>query len=87
MEATSLLLPPTTQALLYLQASFIFACLLLQLGVEILAFPCNQFVGQVPGSNEQIVEFACTRFKAEYPIFGKFDVNGSNAAPLYKFLM
>ncbi|XP_064964984.1 probable phospholipid hydroperoxide glutathione peroxidase 6, mitochondrial [Musa acuminata AAA Group] len=52
---------------------------------EILAFPCNQFAGQEPGNNEEIVEFACTRFKAEYPIFDKVDVNGSNAAPLYKF--
>ncbi|KAF8379492.1 hypothetical protein HHK36_028927 [Tetracentron sinense] len=55
-------------------------------GVEILAFPCNQFAGQEPGSNEQILEFACTRFKAEYPIFDKVDVNGKNAAPIYKFL-
>uniref|UniRef100_A0ACD5Y3F9 Uncharacterized protein n=1 Tax=Avena sativa TaxID=4498 RepID=A0ACD5Y3F9_AVESA len=55
-------------------------------GLEILAFPCNQFAGQEPDSDEQIVEFACTRFKAEYPIFRKVDVNGNNAAPLYKFL-
>nr|AAL55674.1 glutathione peroxidase [Hevea brasiliensis] len=55
-------------------------------GLEILAFPCNQFGSQEPGTNEQIVEFACTRFKAEYPIFDKVDVNGNNAAPLYKFL-
>lgn len=44
---------------------------LLQLGFKILAFPCNQFAGQEPSSNEQIVEFACNRFKAEFPIFGK----------------
>ncbi|THG16523.1 hypothetical protein TEA_010566 [Camellia sinensis var. sinensis] len=55
-------------------------------GLEILAFPCNQFGGQEPGNNEQIVEFACTRFKAEFPIFDKVDVNGENAAPIYKFL-
>ncbi|KDP25447.1 hypothetical protein JCGZ_20603 [Jatropha curcas] len=55
-------------------------------GLEILAFPCNQFGSQEPGTNEQIVEFACTRFKAEYPIFDKIDVNGNNAAALYKFL-
>ncbi|GER44561.1 glutathione peroxidase [Striga asiatica] len=55
-------------------------------GLEILAFPCNQFGSQEPGTNEQIQEFACTRFKAEYPIFDKIDVNGSNAAPLYKYL-
>ncbi|KAI3453702.1 hypothetical protein Pfo_010365 [Paulownia fortunei] len=55
-------------------------------GLEILAFPCNQFGSQEPGSNEEIQEFACTRFKAEYPIFDKIEVNGSNAAPLYKHL-
>lgn len=43
----------------------------LYVGLEILAFPCNQFGAQEPGSNEEIVEFACTRFKAEYPIFDK----------------
>ena len=40
-------------------------------GLEILAFPCNQFGSQEPGTNEEIVQFACTRFKAEYPIFDK----------------
>ncbi|KAJ8623956.1 hypothetical protein MRB53_032486 [Persea americana] len=55
-------------------------------GFEILAFPCNQFGGQEPGTNEEILETACTRFKAEYPIFDKVDVNGNNAAPVYKFL-
>ncbi|KAL9246730.1 hypothetical protein vseg_020228 [Gypsophila vaccaria] len=55
-------------------------------GFEILAFPCNQFGKQEPGDNGQIVEFACTRFKAEFPIFDKVEVNGSSAAPIYKFL-
>lgn len=55
-------------------------------GFEILAFPCNQFGGQEPGNNTQIKEFACTRFKAEFPIFDKVDVNGPNTAPVYKFL-
>jgi len=55
-------------------------------GLEILAFPCNQFGGQEPGDNAQIAEVACTRFKAEFPIFDKVEVNGSNVAPLYKFL-
>lgn len=55
-------------------------------GLEILAFPCNQFGGQEPGSIEEIQNMVCTRFKAEYPIFDKVDVNGDNAAPLYKFL-
>ncbi|XP_057760138.1 probable phospholipid hydroperoxide glutathione peroxidase, partial [Arachis stenosperma] len=55
-------------------------------GLEILAFPCNQFGAQEPGTNEEIANFVCTRFKAEFPIFDKVDVNGENAAPLYKFL-
>ncbi|GAB4854639.1 Glutathione peroxidase 7 [Ancistrocladus abbreviatus] len=45
-------------------------------GFEILAFPCNQFGAQEPGSNQDIKQFACTRFKAEFPIFSKVDVNG-----------
>jgi glutathione peroxidase len=53
---------------------------------EILGFPSNQFGGQEPGSNEQIKEFACTRFKAEFPLFDKINVNGKNQAPLYKYL-
>lgn len=40
-------------------------------GFEILAFPCNQFGGQEPGNNEEIQEVACTRLKAEFPIFDK----------------
>nr|AZL93850.1 glutathione peroxidase [Ceanothus thyrsiflorus] len=55
-------------------------------GFEILAFPCNQFGGQEPENNEKIQEFVCTRFKAEFPVFDKIEVNGKNAAPLYKFL-
>ena len=38
---------------------------------EILAFPCNQFLRQEPGTAEQAKDFACTRFKAEYPVFQK----------------
>ncbi|KAL4307978.1 hypothetical protein GQ457_01G053620 [Hibiscus cannabinus] len=53
-------------------------------GFEILAFPCNQFAGQEPGTNKQIQEAVCTVFKAEFPIFDKVAVNGKNAAPLYK---
>nr|ABK26265.1 unknown [Picea sitchensis] len=55
-------------------------------GLEILAFPCNQFGAQEPGDNTQIAEMACTRFKAEFPIFDKVEVNGNSATPLYKFL-
>nr|APZ77211.1 glutathione peroxidase [Populus euphratica]APZ77212.1 glutathione peroxidase [Populus euphratica]APZ77214.1 glutathione peroxidase [Populus euphratica]APZ77223.1 glutathione peroxidase [Populus euphratica]APZ77224.1 glutathione peroxidase [Populus euphratica] len=55
-------------------------------GFEILAFPCNQFGGQEPGSNPEIKQFACTRYKAEFPIFDKVDVNGPSTAPVYQFL-
>lgn len=55
-------------------------------GFEILAFPCNQFAFQEPGTNEEIEEAVCTRFKAEFPIFDKIGVNGKDTAPLYKFL-
>ncbi|CAI8614165.1 unnamed protein product [Vicia faba] len=55
-------------------------------GLEILAFPCNQFLNQEPESSQDIEQFACTRFKAEYPIFGKACVNGPDTIPLYKFL-
>ncbi|KAI3933176.1 hypothetical protein MKW92_029739 [Papaver armeniacum] len=56
------------------------------LRLEILAFPCNQFGFQEPGSNTEIKQFACTRFKAEFPIFDKVDVNGPFTAPVYQFL-
>ncbi|XP_073131827.1 probable phospholipid hydroperoxide glutathione peroxidase isoform X3 [Henckelia pumila] len=55
-------------------------------GFEVLAFPCNQFGGQEPGSNAEIKEFASTKYKAEFPIFDKVDVNGPNTAPVYEFL-
>lgn len=55
-------------------------------GLEILAFPCNQFLNQEPGSSHDAQEFACTRYKAEYPIFQKVRVNGPATAPAYKFL-
>lgn len=43
----------------------------LSVGFEILAFPCNQFRSQEPGSSEEIQNVVCTRFKAEFPIFEK----------------
>ncbi|TYH57458.1 hypothetical protein ES332_D08G090500v1 [Gossypium tomentosum] len=45
-----------------------------------------KFGGQEPGTNEQIQEATCSMFKAEFPIFVKVEVNGKNAAPLYRFL-
>ncbi|MTV28438.1 glutathione peroxidase [Nitriliruptoraceae bacterium ZYF776] len=55
-------------------------------GLEILAFPCNQFLNQEPESSEKVEEFACSRFNAAYSIFQKVRVNGPKTAPLYKFL-
>jgi glutathione peroxidase len=55
-------------------------------GLEILAFPCNQFAGQEPGSDEEIAAFCETRFHTSFPLFAKIDVNGSNAHPLYEYL-
>ncbi|CAN1253791.1 Probable glutathione peroxidase 8 [Linum perenne] len=40
-------------------------------GLEILAFPCNQFGAEEPGNNDEIEEFVCSRFKSEFPIFDK----------------
>lgn len=40
-------------------------------GLEILAFPCNQFGDEEPGTNAEISDFVCTRFKSEFPILGK----------------
>ncbi|XP_042048536.1 probable phospholipid hydroperoxide glutathione peroxidase [Salvia splendens] len=55
-------------------------------GLEILAFPCEQFSKKEPGSSQDAEQFACTRFNAEFPMFQKVKVNGANAAPVYKFL-
>ncbi|XP_078445248.1 putative glutathione peroxidase 4 [Wolffia australiana] len=53
---------------------------------EILAFPCNQFLSGEPLTSQQAENFACERYKAEYPIFQKIRVNGPDTAPVYKFL-
>merc|ERR1712087_552889 len=52
---------------------------------EILAFPCNQFGGQEPGSNEQIKSFT-RRYGVEFPVTEKADVNGPNAHPFFVYL-
>ncbi|NBX92956.1 MAG: glutathione peroxidase [Proteobacteria bacterium] len=55
-------------------------------GLEILAFPCNQFGKQEPGSNSDIQTFCETRYQISFPIFSKIEVNGPQAHPLYQFL-
>ena len=55
-------------------------------GLEILDFPCNQFGNQAPGDNEEIHTFCTGRFGITFPQYGKIEVNGENAIPLYKWL-
>jgi glutathione peroxidase len=52
-------------------------------GFEVLGFPCNQFMGQEPGTAEEIREFCSTTYGVAFPIFEKIDVNGANQHPLY----
>jgi glutathione peroxidase len=55
-------------------------------GLEILAFPCNQFNGQEPGTNEEIQTFCRKTYSVRFPVFAKIEVNGDGAHPLYQFL-
>ena len=55
-------------------------------GLEILDFPCNQFLGQAPGSNEEIHTFCKGRFGITFPQFAKINVNGKDEDPLYTYL-
>ena len=55
-------------------------------GLEVLAFPCNQFKQQEKGSDEDIKQFCDLRFNISFPLFSKIDVNGDNAHPLFNFL-
>jgi len=55
-------------------------------GFVILGFPCNQFGGQEPGSNEEIKEFCSSKFGVTFPLFDKIEVNGANRHPLYVML-
>ena len=55
-------------------------------GFEILDFPCNQFAGQAPESDDKINEFCTMKFGTEFPRFAKIDVNGDTAIPLFEYL-
>ena len=55
-------------------------------GFEVLAFPANNFLGQEPGSNEQIKSFCSLKFKTSFPLFAKTSVKGEDINPLYKYL-
>ena len=55
-------------------------------GLEILAFPCNQFGAQEPGTEAEIQQFCDLTYKTSFSMFQKIDVNGEGAHPLYQFL-
>jgi glutathione peroxidase len=55
-------------------------------GLEILGFPCNQFLNQDPGNDDQISEFCSLNYGVSFPMFAKVEVNGENTHPLYKLL-
>ena len=55
-------------------------------GLEILAFPCNQFGAQEPGSAEEIKNFCIERYAVTFPVFSKIDVNGADEHPIYTYL-
>ena len=52
-------------------------------GFTVLGFPCNQFLGQEPGSNEEISDFCSTTYGVTFPLMDKVKVNGRNRHPLY----
>jgi len=55
-------------------------------GLEILAFPCNQFGNQEPGDADEIRNFCSLNYNVSFPLMGKIEVNGNDADPLWKYL-
>ena len=55
-------------------------------GFTVLGFPCNQFLGQEPGSEEEIKTFCSTTYGVTFPLFSKVEVNGEQRHPLYSLL-
>lgn len=55
-------------------------------GFEILDFPSNQFMGQAPGSNQEIHDYIQSKYAPTFRMFAKADVNGRTTTPLYKWL-
>lgn len=55
-------------------------------GFAVLAFPCNQFGRQEPGTDQNVQEFCARTYSVTFPVFSKIDVNGNNAHPLFQFL-
>jgi glutathione peroxidase len=55
-------------------------------GLEVLAFPANNFGQQEPGTNAEIKGFCLTKYSVSFPLFGKISVKGSDKHPLYQYL-
>ena len=55
-------------------------------GLVILGFPCNQFMGQEPGTEAEIAAFCSVKYGVTFPLFSKIEVNGDGAHPLYQYL-
>ncbi|MGP8119606.1 MAG: glutathione peroxidase [Xanthobacteraceae bacterium] len=55
-------------------------------GFAVLGFPCNQFGGQEPGTAGEIAAFCAQNYNVSFPMFGKIEVNGADAHPLYQYL-
>ena len=55
-------------------------------GFVIVGFPCDQFAGQEPGSNEEIAEYCRINHGVTFPLMAKTDVNGENAEPIFEYL-
>jgi glutathione peroxidase len=56
-------------------------------GFVVLGFPCNQFGGQEPGTDEEIKKFCTSKYNVTFPMFDKLEVNGANRHPLYVALV
>ena len=54
--------------------------------LQVIGFPCNQFMGQEPGTDEEIQTFCKTKYDVNFPVMKKVEVNGSNTHPLYEYL-
>src|SRR4030095_1394346 len=55
-------------------------------GFTVVGFPCNQFGAQEPGDAEEIANFCKLTYDVSFPVMGKIDVNGEEAAPIYQYL-
>lgn len=55
-------------------------------GLVVLGFPANNFMGQEPGTDEEIKTFCSTKYNVSFPLYSKISVKGENKAPLYQFL-